>query len=40
MTDEQIFNLELCEECGWAEDCKNCLNKEKSGNLEKSSSEG
>ncbi len=28
MTDEKIFNTELCETCGWAENCKECLNQQ------------
>ena len=28
MTDEKIFNTELCETCGWAENCKDCLNQQ------------
>lgn len=25
MTDEQIFNSDICEQCGWKKDCKRCL---------------
>ena len=25
MTDEQIFNGDVCDICGWKKDCKRCL---------------
>jgi hypothetical protein len=25
MSDEQIFNADVCEICGWKRDCKRCL---------------
>ena len=28
MTDEKIFNTELCEVCGWNENCKTCISKQ------------
>ena len=25
MSDEQIFNADVCEACGWKKDCKRCM---------------
>lgn len=25
MSDEQIFNADVCETCGWKKDCKRCM---------------